>query len=49
MYGIFGMIAWVLVMVLALTWLFLPWIIIAKMDEVVGELRTISQLLAKNK
>jgi hypothetical protein len=34
--------AWVVGIVLAILWLFLPWIIISKMDEMIDELRRIN-------
>ena len=49
MYGFFAAVVWVMIMILGITWLFLPWIIIAKMDGIINELHNISQLLAKTK
>ena len=42
MFESFVMIAWILGMVLGVMWLFLPWIIIAKLDEVIEELRKLN-------
>ena len=42
MFEVFIMIAWVVGIVLAVMWLFLPWIIISKIDEVIEELRRIN-------
>jgi hypothetical protein len=45
MFGIGMTIAWILGIILGIMWLFLPWIIISKIDEVIQELK---QLNAKN-
>ena len=42
MLEIFIMIAWVLGLILGVMWIFLPWIIVAKLDEVIEELRKIN-------
>jgi len=36
------MIAWIIAIVLGIMWLFLPWIIISKIDEVIDELRKLN-------
>ena len=36
------MIGWIVGLVLAVMWLFLPWLIIAKLDEVIAELKKIN-------
>ena len=45
MFEIFMMILWILGFVLGIMWLFLPWIIIAKLNEVIDELRKINARL----
>ena len=45
MFEIFVMLTWLVGIILGLMWLFLPWIILSKLDEVVGELK---KLNAKN-
>ncbi len=35
-------IAWILGLILGIMWLFLPWIIISKIDEVIAELKRIN-------
>ena len=42
MIEIFIMVAWILGIILGIMWLFLPWIIISKLDEVIEELRRIN-------
>ncbi|MDP8266814.1 MAG: hypothetical protein P9M07_07730 [Candidatus Aceula meridiana] len=39
MFEILIMIAWIVGIVLGIMWLFLPWIVISKIDEVIEELR----------
>jgi len=39
MVEIFIMLAWILGIILGIMWLFLPWIIISKLDEVIEELK----------
>ena len=46
MFEIITMIAWITGIVLGIMWLFLPWIIIAKIDEVIKELRKLSSRCA---
>ncbi len=45
MFEMIIMIAWIVGIVLGIMWLFLPWIMISKIDEVIEELR---KLNAKN-
>ena len=42
MFEIIIMVAWILGIVLGVMWLFLPWIIISKIDEVIEELRKLN-------
>jgi len=42
MIEIFVMLAWILGLVLAAMWIFLPWIIVSKLDEVIAELKRIN-------
>ena len=42
MIEVFVMIAWIIGIILGVMWLFLPWIIIAKIDEVIEELRKLN-------
>ena len=42
MFEILTVIFWVLSFILAVLWVFLPWIIISKLDEIINELRKIS-------
>ncbi|MDP8265891.1 MAG: hypothetical protein P9M07_02970 [Candidatus Aceula meridiana] len=42
MIEIFMMMAWVIGIILGIMWLFLPWIIVSKLDEVIGELKKIN-------
>ena len=42
MLGIAMTIAWILAIILGIMWLFLPWIIISKIDEVIEELKKLN-------
>ena len=42
MFEVFIMIVWILGLILGIMWLFLPWIIIAKLNEVIDELRKLN-------
>ncbi len=42
MFDIIMMIAWIVGIVLGVMWLFLPWIMISKIDEVIEELRKLN-------
>ena len=42
MIEIFVMLAWIIGLILGVMWLFLPWIIISKLDEVISELKRIN-------
>jgi len=48
MIEIFMMIAWILGIIMGAMWLFLPWIIISKIDEVITELRVMNARVAKS-
>ena len=39
---IFIMAAWIVGLVLGVMWLFLPWIIVSKLDEVIEELKKLN-------
>jgi len=47
MLGMTMTIAWILGIILGIMWLFLPWIIIAKIDEVIAELKKLNEKSAK--
>ncbi|MFH1776023.1 MAG: hypothetical protein ABH952_00450 [Candidatus Omnitrophota bacterium] len=47
MFEIFVMIAWILGLILGIMWLFLPWMIIAKLNEVITELKNINSKISK--
>ena len=36
------MLAWIMGIILGIMWLFLPWIIISKIDEIIAELKTLN-------
>ena len=36
------LISWIVGLILAVMWLFLPWIILAKLDEIVKELKRLN-------
>ena len=42
MIEIFIMLAWIIGIILGIMWLFLPWIIVSKLDEVIEELRKLN-------
>ncbi len=42
MFEILIIVAWFLGIFLGILWLFLPWIIVSKLDEVIAELRKIN-------
>ena len=42
MIEIFIMRAWIIGIILGIMWLFLPWIIVSKLDEVIEELRKLN-------
>lgn len=42
MFEIFMMLAWLIGIILGIMWLFLPWIILSKLDEVVEELKKLN-------
>jgi hypothetical protein len=42
MIEIFIMLAWIIGLILGIMWLFLPWIIISKLDEVIEELKKLN-------
>ncbi|MBU1042879.1 MAG: hypothetical protein KJ915_00570 [Candidatus Omnitrophica bacterium] len=39
---IFIMLAWIIGLILGIMWLFLPWIILSKLDQVVEELKKLN-------
>ena len=47
MFDIVIITAWIVGIILGVMWLFLPWIMIAKVDEVIEELRKINGQLTK--
>lgn len=42
MFELFVVTGWILAVILGITWLFLPWIIISKLDRVIAELKRIN-------
>ena len=42
MLEIFVMIAWIIGIILGIMWLFLPWIIVSKLDAVIEELKKLN-------
>ena len=47
MIEVFMMIAWIIGIILGVMWLFLPWIIISKLNEVIDELRRMNSKINK--
>lgn len=45
---IFMMLAWIIGLILGVMWLFLPWIIISKLDQVIEELKKLNRSKAAN-
>jgi hypothetical protein len=39
----FIMVTWIIGVILGIMWLFLPWIIVSKLDEVIEELKKLNQ------
>jgi hypothetical protein len=42
MIEIFVMLAWIIGLILGIMWLFLPWITVSKLDEVIDELKKLN-------
>lgn len=42
MIEVFMMIAWIIGLILGIMWLFLPWIIVSKLNEVIEELKKLN-------
>ncbi len=43
MVEIFILLTWIIGIILGIMWLFLPWIIVSKLDELIRELRKINK------
>lgn len=43
MIEIFVMLAWIIGLILGVMWLFLPWIIVSKLDTVIEELKKLNE------
>lgn len=43
MIELFVMLAWIIGMILGIMWLFLPWIMISKLDQIIEELKRLNK------